>query len=47
MSQAIRASDISLNHLETQFDLQLALDDQFFSEWQTDLLEITEFYLSL
>jgi hypothetical protein len=42
MSQAIRASDISLNHLETQFDLQLALDDQFFSEWQTDLLEITD-----
>jgi hypothetical protein len=42
MSQAIRASDISLNHLETQFDLQLAVDDQFFSEWQTLLPEITD-----
>jgi len=37
-----RASDISLNHLETQFDLQLAVDDQFFSEWRTDLPEITD-----
>ncbi|MCK5523066.1 MAG: hypothetical protein KAI83_08030 [Thiomargarita sp.] len=42
MSQTIRASDISLHHLETQFDLQLAADDQFFSEWQTELPEITD-----
>ncbi|MCP4055658.1 MAG: hypothetical protein GY739_21980, partial [Mesoflavibacter sp.] len=29
-------------YLETQFNLQLAVDDQFFSEWQTDLPEITD-----
>jgi hypothetical protein len=42
MSQTIRASDISLHELETQFKLQLSNDEQFFSEWQTDSLEITE-----
>jgi len=42
MSQTIRASDISLHDLETKFGLQLAVDEQFFSEWQTDLPEITD-----
>jgi len=42
MNQTIRASDISLNHLETQFNLQLAVDDQFFSEWRTVQPEITD-----
>ena len=42
MTQTIRATDISLHDLETQFDLQLNNDDQFFSEWQTDLPEITD-----
>jgi hypothetical protein len=30
MSQTLRATDISLYDLETQFGLQLAIDDQFF-----------------
>jgi len=42
MSQTIRASDISLHDLETQFNLQLSNDEQFFPEWQTDLPEITD-----
>ncbi|MDM8560598.1 restriction endonuclease subunit R [Candidatus Parabeggiatoa sp. HSG14] len=42
MSQTIRATDISLHDLETKFGLQLSNDDQFFSEWQTDLPEITD-----
>lgn len=42
MTQTIRATDISLHDLETQFDLQLSNDEQFFSEWQTDLPEITD-----
>jgi len=42
MSQTIRASDISLHDLETQFNLQLSDDEQFFPEWQTDLPEITD-----
>jgi hypothetical protein len=42
MTQTIRATDISLHDLETQFELQLSNDDQFFPEWQTDLPEITE-----
>ncbi|MEN8217107.1 MAG: hypothetical protein ABFS56_12215 [Pseudomonadota bacterium] len=42
MSQTIRATDISLHDLETQFELQLSNDEQFFPEWQTDLPEITE-----
>jgi hypothetical protein len=42
MNQTIRASDISLHDLETKFQLQLSNDDQFFSEWQTDLPEISD-----
>ncbi|MDM8557684.1 restriction endonuclease subunit R [Candidatus Parabeggiatoa sp. HSG14] len=41
MSKTIRATDISLHDLETKFGLQLSNDEQFFSEWQTDLTEIT------
>jgi len=42
MSQTIRASDISLHDLETQFGLQRTFDEPFFSEWQGDLPEITD-----
>ncbi len=42
MSQTIRATDLSLHDLEIQFGLQLAVDDQFFPEWQTELPEITD-----
>ncbi|MCK5522635.1 MAG: hypothetical protein KAI83_05815 [Thiomargarita sp.] len=43
MSQTIRASDISLNHLRTQFGLQLTKDSQFFQEWQVEGPDITDF----
>ncbi|MEN8215463.1 MAG: restriction endonuclease subunit R [Pseudomonadota bacterium] len=43
MSQTIRASDISLHDLRTQFGLQLSKDSQFFQEWQTELPDITDF----
>ena len=42
MSQTIRTTDISLHELETKFALQLAVEEQFFPEWQTDLPEITD-----
>jgi len=42
MSQPIHASDISLHDLETQFCLQRTFDENFFSEWQGDLPEITD-----
>ena len=40
MGNTILAKDVTLNDLETQFSLQLNRDDQFFTEWQTDLPEI-------
>jgi hypothetical protein len=43
MSQTIRASDISLNYLRTQFGLQLTINSQFFQEWQAELPDITDF----
>jgi len=43
MSQTIRASDISLHDLRTQFGLQLIKDSQFFQEWQSELPDITDF----
>jgi len=43
MSQTIRASDISLHDLRTQFDLQLTRNSQFFQEWQAELPDITDF----
>ncbi|MDM8564093.1 hypothetical protein QUF74_00395 [Candidatus Halobeggiatoa sp. HSG11] len=42
MSQTIRATDISLHDLETKFGLQLEDNEQFFSEWQTELPKITD-----
>jgi hypothetical protein len=43
MSQTIRASDISLNHLRTQFGLQLTRNSQFFQEWQAERPDLTDF----
>ncbi len=43
MSQTIRASDISLNNLRTQFGLELTQNSQFFQEWQAELPDITDF----
>ena len=43
MSQTIRASDISLHDLRTQFGLQLTKNEQFFPEWQTEPSDITDF----
>ncbi|HEY9891388.1 MAG TPA: restriction endonuclease subunit R [Candidatus Sericytochromatia bacterium] len=42
MVQSIQAKDISLNELETIFELQLVEDDGFFREWQDDLPEVTD-----
>ncbi len=44
MAKTIRASDISLHDLETQFDLQLNNDEHFFSDWQAaPFPELTDF----
>ncbi len=43
MSQTIRASDISLHDLKTQFGLQLNRDKPFFQEWQTEDPDLTDF----
>jgi hypothetical protein len=43
MSKTIRANDISLHDLRTQFDLQLAKDNQFFPEWQAELPDTIDF----
>lgn len=43
MIQTIRASDISLHDLRTQFGLQLTKNKHFFQEWQTEQLNITDF----
>ncbi|MDM8557943.1 restriction endonuclease subunit R [Candidatus Parabeggiatoa sp. HSG14] len=43
MSKTIRASDISLHDLRTQFNLQLAKDNQFFPEWQAELPDTIDF----
>ena len=42
MSQSIRASNISLHDLESQFALQRTFEANFFHEWQGDLPEITD-----
>ena len=42
MSQTIRATDISLRDLETQFGLQRTFDVHFFREWQTELPEMED-----
>ncbi len=41
MLQIIQARNVSLLDLETKFGLQLVEDEQFFREWQDNLLEIT------
>ncbi|MGK7920985.1 MAG: restriction endonuclease subunit R [Trichodesmium sp.] len=42
MVQTIEARNITLYELETNFNLQLVKDEQFFQEWQDNLPEITE-----
>lgn len=42
MVQTIQAKDITLRDLVTQFGIHLVRDEQFFREWQDDLLEITD-----
>jgi hypothetical protein len=42
MVQTIQAKDITLSELEAIYGLQLVEDDQFFREWQDNLLEITD-----
>ena len=40
MGNSVSAKDVTLYDLETKFNLQLNRDNQFFTEWQTDLPEI-------
>ena len=42
MVRTIQAKDINLRYLIDNFGIQLVLDEQFFREWQDDLLEITD-----
>ncbi|MEM6751927.1 MAG: restriction endonuclease subunit R [Cyanobacteria bacterium P01_C01_bin.38] len=42
MVQTIQAKDINLRYLIDNFGIELVFDDQFFSEWQEDLPEITD-----
>jgi hypothetical protein len=42
MTQMVRAGDISLHDLEMQFNLQRTFAEDFFSEWQGDLPEVTD-----
>ena len=42
MLQTIPPRNITLYELETNFNLQLVKDEQFFREWQDNLPEITE-----
>ena len=42
MVQTIGARNISFYELETNFNLQLVEDEQFFREWQDNLPEITD-----
>lgn len=42
MVQIIQAKDIDLRYLINNFGLQLVQDDQFFSEWQENIPEITD-----
>jgi hypothetical protein len=41
MTDSIRATEVTLHDLKTKFGLQLVEDDKFFSEWQTNLPEVT------
>lgn len=42
MTQTLQAKEINLRYLIDNFGIELVLDDQFFREWQEDLLEITD-----
>ena len=42
MVQVIQSKDISLDELQVQFNLQVSLQDDFFSEWQDNLPALTE-----
>ncbi|WP_230968252.1 restriction endonuclease subunit R [Nostoc sp. WHI] len=42
MTQTLQAKEINLRYLIENFSIELVLDDQFFCEWQEDLLEITD-----
>jgi len=47
MVQTIPARDITLEQLETHFQLQRVDDEQFFPEWQSDLPELTDWQKQL
>jgi hypothetical protein len=47
MVQTIQAQDISLEELETIFNLQLVEEAQFFREWEESLPEITDWQKQL
>lgn len=42
MTQAIQASELTLHEVKSKFGLQQAADEQFFSEWQELLPELTD-----
>ncbi|MBW4559327.1 MAG: restriction endonuclease subunit R [Trichormus sp. ATA11-4-KO1] len=42
MTQTLQAKDIDLRYLIDNFGIQLVLDEQFFSEWQEELPELTD-----
>ncbi len=42
MAQVISASELTLDEVETKFHLQQTEDEQFFSEWQDNLPELSE-----
>jgi len=45
MVQTIQAKNVTLEELQTLFDLQLVRDEDFFREWQDELPEITDFQI--
>ncbi|MGK7873794.1 MAG: type I restriction endonuclease [Xenococcaceae cyanobacterium] len=42
MAQVIQARELTLHHVKEKFNLQQVSDEQFFREWQDDLLEPTD-----
>jgi hypothetical protein len=42
MTQTIQSSLIQIDELESRFNLQEVVDDQFFKEWQDDLPAISD-----
>lgn len=47
MVQTIQAQDITLEVLETIFNIQLVEESQFFREWEESLPEITDWQKQL